>query len=205
MVSVIFCGVTLTSLPVMAGPFSGLYVGVQVGHDNAKSETSWTDGIGTLELDGFSGSGIEGGAFVGYGGLEGQLYWGAEAFAGYSSAEFNASDDYFSVSTQTEMGLNYGVAMRLGVVATDNVLFYAKALLQNTNFEQTVSPGGSGDKTLTGIGVGGGIEVALWPKTSLRLEYSHTSYEDFSQSYLGLTETDEPALSNASFGLSYRL
>ena len=104
-----------------------------------------------------------------------------------------------------EKGLTYGGAVRVGVLATDDTLFYAKALVENTNFKQTVSFGGSGDKTLTGVGIGGGVEVAVWPKTTLRLEYDYTSYESFSQSYLGLTEKDEPSNSNVSIGLSYRL
>jgi opacity protein-like surface antigen len=184
--------------------FGGPYVGVQIGHDSVNSETSWTDGIETIEIDGLAGNGLEGGGFAGYGWVNGDTYFGLEAFVSVSEASFSASISSFG-STETEMGFSYGAAARGGYIVNSNTMLYVRASVLTTNFEQSLSTGASGDEDLTGLGIGAGVEVAVWPKGNLRLEYNFVSYESYSQSYLGGTESNEGDNSNVSLGLAFRL
>lgn len=184
--------------------FGGPYVGVQIGHDSVNAETSWTDGFDTIEIDGLAGNGLQGGGFAGYGWVNVDTYFGLEAFVSVSEASFNAS--YSSLgSTETEMGFSYGVAARGGYIVNPNTMLYLRASVLTTNFEQSLSGGSSGDDDLTGFGIGAGVEVAVFPKGNLRLEYNFVSYESYRQSYLGVTETNEGDNNNVSLGLAFRL
>ena len=184
--------------------FGGAYIGVQIGHDSVNSDTTWTDGVDTVVIDGLAGNGLQGGGFAGYGWVNNDTYFGLEAFASVSEASFSASLSSLG-STETEMGFSYGVAARGGYIVNPNTMLYARASVLTTNFEQSLSGGSSGDENLTGFGIGAGVEVAVWPKGTLRLEYNFVSYESYQQSYLGVTETDEGDNNNVSLGLAFRL
>ena len=185
-------------------PFDGFYLGFQAGYDMSNVDYSLTDGINTLSLEGFSASGAEGGAYVGYGVVGGGVYWGLEAYVNYSSAEFTLTATGLGTAT-TEAGFTYGGALRLGCFAGENALIYGKVAVQNTAFEQTVTGLGSADETLTGVGVGLGIEVAIATNTYLRLEYQHTWYEDLTVTNGFVTETYEGDAGTASAGLLFRM
>ena len=166
---------------------------------------SLTDGVNSLSLEGFSASGAEGGAFGGYGWVTGgDIYLGVEGFISRSTAEFTLSATGLGTST-TEAGLTYGGAFRLGCLVGDNALIYGKFAVQNTEFDQTVTGLGSAEETLTGFGLGIGVELALSESTFLRLEYQHTWYEELTVTNGIVTETYEGDAGTTSAGLLFRM
>ena len=185
-------------------PFEGFYLGFQAGYDMSNVDYSLTDGINSLSLEGFSASGAEGGGFVGFGYVGGGMYLGLEGHVSYSSAEFTLTASGLGSST-TEAGLTYGGAVRLGCFPIENALFYGKIAVQNTEFEQTVTGLGSADETLTGVGVGIGMELALSADTFLRLEYQHTWYEELTLTNGLVTETYEGDAGTTSAGVLFRM
>jgi len=186
-----------------AAGFQGFYFGVQGGYDMANVNYSATDGVDTLSIEGLSASGPEGGGYVGYGWVFDEAYFGFEAQVSYSSAELTLSSNVLPTST-TEAGLIYGGALRAGRIIGGNSLIYGKLAFQSIQVEQTLAGVGSNDESLTGFGGGGGIEVAVTDRASVRLEYQHTWYEDLTFVGGGVTESYETDAGTASVGVVVR-
>lgn len=149
--------------------WAGGYAGILTGY-------GWADGdVGAFGTESFDGARL--GGFVGYNwdlgnqlvvGLEGDLNydWNEEFVAGYGDAE---------------TGLNWSTRARVGY-AMDRALLFAAGGYTGTNVE-----GATGDDTLHGWTIGGGVDYAVTDRMFTRIEYR---YNDFGSGDLGGTDVD---------------
>ena len=155
-----------------SSPFDGVYVGGQVGYSYIDLEISVDDfGSGDDNLDGFGG-----GAFIGFGAVNNQIYGGLEAEVGYDGADW--SGNFLGIPADLEAQLTYGLSGRVGGVIADKFLIYGRVGWVRTNFELSASGIGSVDEYFDGIRFGGGVEAMLSNNLSARAEYTYTIYED---------------------------
>jgi outer membrane immunogenic protein len=186
-------------------PFTGFYIGLQGGYSITNVDVEVTDAGGTasddLDIDGFTG-----GLYGGYSAVTGRLFGGIEAEGSLSAAEYDTGVDGFRYEAEQRWTL--GVSALAGVLARDDVLVYGRLGYVATNFEETLSGGGfrlSADETLDGLRVGGGVDVALNERTSVRAEYTYTDYEDQSSSDSGVVVEVSPGEHLFRVGVAYRL
>ncbi len=155
-------------------PFSGFYVGGQVGYSYIDVDVS-VDGFGSADenMDGFGG-----GAFGGFGWVNNfkQVYGGIEAEVGFDGADWSESFD--GAKADIEAQLAFGLSARIGGIIADKYLIYGRAGWVRTKFEASLSGFGSDDEYFDGFRFGGGVEAALWNNFSARAEYTYTIYED---------------------------
>ena len=122
-----------------------------------------------------------------------------------SAAEYDTGVNGFRYEAEQRWTL--GVSALAGVLARDNVLVYGRLGYVATNFEETLSGGGfrfSADETLDGLRVGGGVDVAINERASVRAEYTYTDYEDLSSSDPGLIVEVSPVEHLFRVGVAYR-
>ena len=155
-----------------SSPFDGVYVGGQAGYSYIDVELS-IDDLGSEDdnLDGFGG-----GAFIGFGAVNNQVYGGLEAEVGYDGADWSETAEGITVDLEAQ--LTYGLSARVGGVIADKYLIYGRVGWVRTNFELSISDFGSGDEYFDGIRFGGGVEAMLSNNLSARAEYTYTIYED---------------------------
>ncbi len=155
-----------------SSPFDGFYAGGQVGYSYIDVELS-IDDLGSEDdnLDGFGG-----GAFIGFGAVNNQMYGGLEAEVGYDGADWSETAEGITVGLEAQ--LTYGLSARVGGVIADKYLIYGRVGWVRTNFELSISDFGSGDEYFDGIRFGGGVEAMLSNNLSARAEYTYTIYED---------------------------
>lgn len=184
---------------------TGFYFGAQAGYDTYRAETDVTDRIpgvtptATLDPD-LALYGPEVGVFLGYGYYFTQfynLYLGVEGFANATSAK--VPDYEVTVTTpgsvsEYENGFhaeyNFGVSILPGIKVSANTLAYIRlgyngaqfAVPQNAFLNGTEV--GDVDKTTiaNGFQYGLGFEAAFDRSWSIRVEYTHTGFSDFSTS-----------------------
>lgn len=185
-------------------PFTGFYIGLQGGYSITNVDVEVTDAGGTasddIDIDGFTG-----GLYGGYSGVNGRLFGGIEAEGSLSAAEYDTGVNGFRYEAEQRWTL--GVSALAGVLARDNVLVYGRLGYVATNFEETLSGGGfrfSADETLDGLRVGGGVDVAINERASVRAEYTYTDYEDLSSSDPGLIVEVSPVEHLFRVGVAYR-
>ncbi len=154
---------------------------------------SWTGcyagvhGGGGWMFDSFIGGGLDGGGGIAGGQLgcnvqAGPIVWGVESEAAWSGlTDHPHSDDSQSSSDRTTRNRwSADVAARAGV-AVDRALVYGKAGLAAGKFEFSFTETGptltqNGSATLAGLLFGAGVEYAVAPHWSVKLEYNHIDY-----------------------------
>jgi outer membrane immunogenic protein len=164
--------------------WNGFYIGAHLG--GAWSEANWTTPVTGVSANS-SSSGLLGGAQVGYNWQYGATVFGVEGdFSGTNLQSSNTGASGFSNTTSAYWTST--VTGRLGY-AFDRALIYGKGGLAIADEKDTVtSPGGglfssTGAATQTGWTAGGGVEYALDPHWSAKVEYD----------YLGLGSQSVPA------------
>jgi outer membrane immunogenic protein len=202
-------GSAITKAPPLASyNWTGCYGGVQAG--------------GGTETDSFSGQNNGGGGLaggqIGCNYQIGQIVLGAEGEAAWSGVTNNAHLKLMGFSEEFASRNRWiaDVSARAGV-ALDRALIYGKAgLAEGGGFAfnstiQGVSAVGSG--TLSGLLLGLGLEYALAPNWSARLEYDHIDYVGrdltFTQSSNGVSQPSAVVSHSATAnvvkgGLDYR-
>ena len=186
----------------------GFYGGIQTGHDALTTKlTGPRGGGGSLNTD-FSGFGFTGGAFGGYGATIGHVYLGGEfEIDGVTAKWDHAHIPGARVFSPAEQ-YNFGASGRLGYVLDQGSLVYGRLGIANAGFLTYYSTPKftlNQSNHQTGFRIGGGIETPISRRWWLRLDYTHTDYNDYDVSTpSGLdnfTNSDELV----RFGLIYRL
>ena len=174
-------------------PFDGPSIGVQGGWSQNKVESPETE-LGTMALDTSKDAATFGG-FVGYDKTLGKVVVGAEA--GFSLA---ASDTLSGGTSATRLTINpewtLDVTARAGYLVTSKTLIYVRGGYINARSKNTVSsPAGSVNEAENRDDwlVGAGVEQAIMPNLSARLEYRYADLSegegtfDRHQTLLGVT------------------
>ncbi len=186
-------------------PFTGFYIGLQGGYSVTRVDIEVADAGGTvsddLDIDGFTG-----GLYGGYSGVTGRLFGGLEAEASLSAAEYDTALGGFRYEARQNWTL--GASALVGVLARDDILVYGRLGYVAANFEETLSGPGfrlSGDETLDGLRVGGGVDVAVNERTSVRAEYTFTDYEDLTSGDADASTRVGPMEHLFRIGVAFRL
>ena len=171
--------------PTVAFNWSGFYYGVHVGA--ASSQNTWKDPTGFYEPFGpqFSGEGVSGGGIFG---VQGGYNWqvgnsliGVEAEFSSASIVGMARCAIAILVCSTESDYLGTMAARFGVIAGDT-LFYGKAggawihnirKMDSTFYDDAWS---TPDATRWGWIVGAGVETALSPSVTAKIEYNYADF-----------------------------
>jgi outer membrane immunogenic protein len=182
--------------PVMAAyNWSGFYVGGHLGYAWSSEEVSsaLTGLTGTTDPDGFLG-----GAQIGFNWQTGAFVFGVEADWSWTNADGSTAIPFAATSEHNW----YGTATARVGYAVDNWLWYVKGGAAWIDSDYTIAGVTTGD-TRTGWTVGTGLEWALGPNWSAKIEYN---YMDF-----GSERVSTPLLVDADtqvhlvkLGLNYR-
>ncbi len=188
----LFAGAALAALtsPAFADQFtydwSGAYAGAFVGYATGDAEVRDIDGGVNPGPFGYSPSGAFAGGTLGYNVQLGSIVLGPELELGYmdlsGGRSLASSDPKYHQDLSLDGGL-YGLAGgRIGF-AFDKVLIYGKggfAFYDGEGLQATTKPyyDKSGTGTFTGFGIGGGLEYAISPGISIKVEYIHLSFGD---------------------------
>ena len=167
------------ALPNTETPWSGLYIGGQVGFGGLMSELAGPRGAGgTLDAD-FGEKGFTGGGFAGYGQTFRHWYVGAELESEASQAKWDHSGNPDRRVFSVEKVVGYGGAFRVGYALRNVALVYGRVGFIRTEFTTDYSHEGvptSQDDEQTGFRVGAGVEVAMTDHLFSRFDYTYTDY-----------------------------
>jgi outer membrane immunogenic protein len=156
--------------------WTGFYVGAHLG--GAWSDANWTNPV-SGSSNNLAAGGVLGGAQFGVNYQADQLVWGVEAdFSGTSLTASNTDLAGFAHSTATYWTST--VTGRLGY-AVNQALFFAKGGAAFAEERDSVaSPFGAfssnGSSTVAGWTAGGGVEYALDPHWSAKVEYDYLGF-----------------------------
>lgn len=165
----------VVTTPAMAAPFSGPYVGAELGLDNYEVQAEDIFAPGD-EYDGLSGNGIVGGVFAGYDVAIGNAFVGVEAKASLSDAEVTYNDTIDSLSVRAKE--SFGASARAGVMLNDSTGIYARAGWANTKFKANIN-GATDSDNEDALVLGAGLQSRVGSAASVRVEYVRTDYSDF--------------------------
>lgn len=213
--------------PAMAAPWSwtGFYFGAHVGAAFASTEIADPLGV-PIYGDNVRSPGFTGGGQIGFNYQLGSIVFGAEADASWVDSDgtntcFAVSGTSASSNCRVRPDLYATVTGRLGY-AVDRSLFYVKAgaVWTRGTVDMFVNQNRVGVFTSTnsfvtpGWTLGGGVEYALTPNWSVKLEYDylHFGSQDVATPYLagnpfGFAPTTAISqhVHQAKLGLNYRL
>lgn len=204
--------------PKKAGPekavetdFSGAYAGLQLGHgtlqsDNTGPRPNATSPSFTLDAT-RAGQGFAGGVFAGYGIQRNGFYFGGEAEAELSSANWNIERSPEGRIYSIEKKRTFGAALRLGYVLNDSVLVYVRGGPVRSDFDvdyRTTGTSSFDSPTLDGVRVGAGIEFAVDRNTHARLDFTQTNYDPNAITYGVSTDNFDTTERTFRVGLTHR-
>jgi outer membrane immunogenic protein len=161
--------------PAVAEPFSGPYIGAEVGLDNYEGQADDLFATGDA-FDGISANGIVGGVFAGYDYAAGNAFFGIEAKASLSDAEASYDDTVDALDIRAKE--SFGASVRGGVMVNDSTGLYARAGWANTKFKVNIN-GTTASDSDDGLVLGAGLETRVGSAASLRVEYVRSDYNDF--------------------------
>lgn len=173
------------------GTFTGPRVQAQVGWNRIGTAIADTRNFGGR---GDFGQSSEQDNEVAYGGEVGfDFDLGGFVVGAYAGADFSNAAEGFDFDTATpaeprillESDRNVYVGARLGFVAGDRAMIYAKGGLSRATLDES-NPSGTtrtinfptGEDEFDGYHFGGGVEFALTEMFYVRADYTHTKYED---------------------------
>lgn len=153
----------LAPVAAQAQLFNGPYAGVDLGWES-------TDGV--------IGDGLSYGAVLGYNATVRQnLVMGVESKLGFSTAD-HTEDFGDGTSTEIDAGRSFGLAGRLGYLASPTTMFFGKVGYENVRTKVEFKPEDtSGSFNVDALLLGGGVELGLNDRTSLRVGYDYTNGE----------------------------
>lgn len=154
--------------PVMAAyNWSGFYIGGHLGYGFGREDVRSLAGVsGATDPDGFLG-----GAQIGFNWQTGAFVFGVEADWSWTNAD---GSTVIPAAVTTEHNW-YGTATARVGYAVDNWLWYVKGGAAWLDADYTVAGVTQGD-TRTGWTVGTGLEWALGPNWSAKIEYNYLDF-----------------------------
>lgn len=184
--------------------FNGFYVGAQLGY--GMTDMEFTDRtVGNNATVNMFADGLLGGVFAGYGFMSDRVYFGIEADFEYSDVDQTAKHDGDRFFAEKEYG--FSVSGRLGYEVVDNALVYVRLGYNGSEFEMKDTSGGvvtKKDDFLHGFELGAGAEMAIHDNVTMRLEYKHTFFEDYSMTTTGgVKHTLEPSENKVVLGFAF--
>ncbi|MGE3066331.1 MAG: outer membrane protein [Hyphomicrobiaceae bacterium] len=187
--------------------WAGWYAGLQVGYGRdgnaAFNETSLSTGVLNYVAP-YSSDGLLLGFHSGYNFQRGRLVFGYE-----SDFELTNVQGIFYNGNTASADYNYAGSLRGRIgLAHGNYLFYATGGLAYADIMTSLTIGGSNfahTETTYGWTAGGGIEMALNPNLSARVEYRYTDYGDTSVSSTAYRYPHENEMQAVRLGLTYKL
>jgi outer membrane immunogenic protein len=184
---------------VVPSPFTwaGFYVGAHVGY--GWSSIEWQEGMLAGTQD---GEGLLAGGQIGFNLQSGRVVYGLEADATASWMEGGNAASGHSVEWL------YSVRARLGLATSDNRwLFYITGGAAWANVDYSNVAGSGFSDTHFGWVAGAGIERALTPKVTARLEYLYYDFDSLSSPPgalgVGTSELD-PTVKTVRFGVNFK-
>jgi outer membrane immunogenic protein len=165
--------------------FSGLYVGAGVGPEGASfSQKSHVVGFNfnVVDKEHFSGTGVFGTLFAGYGVIYNQYYLAVEGNANLSSVQYKLSNDEYVhrnfVKTTFTIKNSEGVSLLPGLFLSEDTLLYGRVgyingRLKIRESDPTIR---SMTKNRNGIRYGVGIRHNLTNEWTLMMDYSQINY-----------------------------
>lgn len=184
------------SAPALAEPFSGTFVGAEVGYDNFEVKGTNIAGSG-LSVDGLSGNGVVGGVFTGFDfPINDTFFVGAEASLNLSGGKISAS--FGSDTIVVKAHESYIFSGRLGAKVNASTGIYARLGWAHTRFKAT-APGYAESSTEDGFQYGGGVETYVSDNVSIRAEYTAIDYKS-----AGLGNGIKVGNNQARAGIAYR-
>ncbi len=163
--------------------YRGFYAGGQVGHDALSMWTTGPRDAGTTLTANYGDLGYTAGLFGGYGAQFGNLYLGGELEAELAKVHSDHEREGGGRTFASDKQWSYGASARVGYVANNTTLFYGRIGLVETRFQVDFTRGNnnlSTHYTKAGLRYGGGMEFPVSDNLIMRLDYTHTSYPEFS-------------------------
>lgn len=186
-------GGTFAPAPEAAHHVSGFYVGADISRDRGHYELNTTD-----KTD-FSGEGINGGLFAGYGvTIMDHYYLGLEGFGDITSNKAHLSD---SAGLNFENNWDAGIDFMPGVKVTDSTLLYGKIGYVNGEFKFTGIDEANTSKHLSGLQAGLGMEAMVTQNVGVRGEWVWNYYQHYKID--GVEVFNHPVVDQFKFGLDY--
>ncbi|WP_162915054.1 outer membrane beta-barrel protein [Desertibaculum subflavum] len=188
--------------------FQGFYAGLQGGYSTLDTDNSGDRDAGsTLNAD-RGGSGPVGGAFAGYGFLLGDVYLGVELDASLSDSGWEIARDPTGRVYSVDQKESFGASGRIGYVVMDRVLIYGRAGATRTRFTTRYADSGnfvSQDDTITGLRIGGGVEVPATENLFVRFDYSIiTSLDTYRVNYVTGVDSFKNNVAQFQAAIGYR-
>ncbi|WFM69676.1 outer membrane beta-barrel protein [Halomonas sp. CKK8] len=193
--------------PTAPEAHDGLYLGGQVGYGSLITDL---EGPRTepSELEArFGDSGALAGLHVGYGQTFQRFYLGGELAAEVSDVTWNHERQPTGRTYSVDRESSLGLALRAGYVIDSGALLYLRGGPAWTAFETRYARGEQRvqlDETEQGWQFGGGIEVPLRERLRLRLDVSHSRYDDVEVDYGSGVDTLDSEENQMRLGMSVR-
>ncbi|KTG17511.1 MULTISPECIES: outer membrane beta-barrel protein [unclassified Guyparkeria] len=201
------------------GDVSGFYAGAQMGRTQLRTDLDaiHNDGgsnPGTYRLQAdFGDAGTSAGLFAGYGWQWDRVYFGVEAGAENSAAEWDHVREPTGRNFSVEQKGGQSLSARMGYQLDNGTLLYARLGKARRQFNYRYVKGGdrrndiNRDEIEVGNRFGLGAEVPVTPNTFVRFDYNRTDYGEIAfETTHG--NTDSVSLENQTdqfrLGIGYR-
>ena len=172
--------------PVSPEAYRGVYAGLQGGYGSLATDLSGPRTAPT-ELDAqFGDSGALAGLHAGYGMTFQRFYLGAELEAEASDITWNHERTPNGRNYSVDRESSLGVALRAGYIIDSGALLYLRGGSAWTDFETRYARGNQQvalDETEQGWRVGAGLEVPIQEQLRMRMDYTHTRYDEVEVDY----------------------
>jgi outer membrane immunogenic protein len=188
--------------------WTGFYLGGQVGYGWLNGSSTFSQGAPTL---GVRSSGVFGGVHIGYNYQINNFVLGLEADAELSGIRGNVGNAV-GITSQGIFDVRWQGSLRARAgVAVDRALLYVTGGLALADFRMAGGPLGGPlqgySSTRAGWTVGAGVEYALAPNWTARLEYRYANYgsvsADLGPLYAGVTQRTSLQSHSVRVGVSY--
>jgi len=176
--------------------WTGFYFGATYGYASGSTEVAGSSGAFSFDQDGGVGT-----LLAGYNWQMANTVVGLEADIG--TGNLGGSAIVGGTSISSDINAVGSVRARAGVLFAPQTLLYATAGVAWADFDFSAG-GRTVSDTLTGYQIGGGLEYAMAPQWTLRLEYLYTDLGSEKLDHVGLTNTYDPDFHTFRAGVAFK-